>query len=63
MSDLKPLHERWIVEMHTYLKQQKESIQNGFDKGGTTEAVKSANEVFARTENSFAEKRTNEMQM
>ena len=32
MSDLKPLHSCWIVEMCDYLKQQKRSIQNRFDK-------------------------------
>ena len=42
LSDLKPLHARWIVEMFDYLKQQNESIVNGFDKAGITEAVKSA---------------------
>ena len=56
MSDLKPMHARWIVDMYTYLKQQKESILNGFDKVGITEPVKSANEVFARIENPFVEK-------
>ena len=59
MSDLKPLHACWIVDMYTYLKQlkqQKESILNGFDKAGITEAVKSANEVFAIIENPFTEK-------
>ena len=61
ISDLKPLHAHWMVDMYTYLKQQKESILNGFDKAGITEAVKSANEVFARIENPFAEKRTNKM--
>ena len=63
MSDLKPLYARWIVDMYTYLRQQKESILNGFDKAGITEAVKSANEVFARIENPFSEKGANEMQM
>ena len=48
LSDLKPLHARWIVDMSVYLKQQNESIVNGFDKAGITEAVKSANEVFSR---------------
>ena len=48
MSDLKPLHARWVVDMCTYLKQQKESILNVFDKADITEALKSANEVFAR---------------
>ena len=61
MADLRPLHARWIVDMYTYLKQQKESILNGFDKAGITEAVKSANEVFSRIENPFTEKRANEM--
>ena len=56
MSDLKPLHARWIVDMYTYLKQQRESILNGFDKAGITEAFKSANEVFARNENPYTEK-------
>ena len=56
MSDLKPLHARWIVDMYTYLKQQRESILNGFDKAGITEAFKSANEVFARIENPYTEK-------
>ena len=61
ISSLKPLYERWIVDMHTHLKQQKESILNWFDKAGITEAVKSGNEVFARIKNLFAEKRANEM--
>ena len=62
MSDFKPLYAHWIVDMYTHLNQQKESILNRFDKAGITEAVKSANEVFARIENPFAEKRANEMQ-
>ena len=37
LSDLKPLHARWIVEMFDYLNQQNESIVNGFDKAGITE--------------------------
>ena len=61
MSDLKPLHAHWVVDMYTYLKQQKESILNGFDKADITEAVKSANEVFTRIENPFAEKRANKI--
>ena len=52
------LHARWIVEMFDYLKQQNESIMNGFDKAGITEA-KSANEVISRVENPFTEKRQN----
>ena len=59
LSDLKPLHARWIVEMFDYLKQQNESIVNEFDKAGFTEAVKPANEVFSRIENPFTQKREN----
>ena len=47
MFDLKPLHARWVVDMYTCLKQQKESVLNGFDKAGITEAAKSANEVLS----------------
>ena len=50
LSNLKPLHARWFVEMFDYLKQQNESIVNGFDKAGITEAVKLANEVFSKIE-------------
>ena len=57
MSDLKSLFVRWTVEINDYLRQQKGSILNGFDKAGITEAVKSANEVFIRIENPFTEKR------
>ena len=57
MSDLKSLYARWIVEINDYLRQQKGSILNGFDKAGITETIKSANEVFTRIENPFTEKR------
>ena len=46
--------------MFDYLKQQNESIGNGFDKAGITEAVKFLQkEVFARIENPFTQKREN----
>ena len=57
MSDLKSLFVRWMVEINDYLRQQKWSILNGFDKAAITEAVKSTNEVFIRIENPFTEKR------
>ena len=56
ISHLRALHAHWIVDIYTYLKQQKESILNGFYKAGITEAVKSVNEIFARIENHFTEK-------
>ena len=51
LSDLKPLHAKWIVEMYGYLKQQKESVVKGFEKAGILEAVKMAQEVYGRCEN------------
>ena len=59
LSDLKPLHARWIVQMFDKQKQQNESIVNGFNKAGITEAVKSVNDVFPRIENPFTQKREN----
>ena len=55
MSNLKPLHARWIVKMYGYLKQQKGSILHGFDKAGITEIVSLVNKVFTRIENLFTE--------
>ena len=57
LSDLKPLHARWIVETYNHLKLQNDSIIKGFDAAGITEAIKSANSVFARVENPFDEQR------
>ena len=57
LSDLKPLHAKWIVEMYGYLKQQKESVVKDFKKAGILEAVKMAQEMYARCENPFDEKR------
>ena len=42
--------------MHDYLKQQKGSILNWFDKAGITEAINSANKVFAKIGSLFTEK-------
>ena len=56
MSDLKPSHARWIVEMYDYLEQQKRSIPSWFYKAYIAEVVKSVNKVFTRNENSFMNK-------
>ena len=57
LSDLKPLHAKWIGEMYGHLKQQKEPVVKGFEKAGILEAVKMAQEVYVRCENPFDEKR------
>ena len=53
LSDLKPLHAKWVVEMYEYLKEQKESFTKGFEKAAIMEAVKSAQEIYTRCENLF----------
>ena len=56
LSDLKPLHARWIVETsNNYLKHQNDSIIKGFDAAGISEAITFANDVFTRIENPFDE--------
>ena len=55
LSDLKPLHARWIVETYNHLKHQNDSIIKGFDAAGISEAITFANDVFTRIENPFDE--------
>ena len=57
LSDLKPLHARWIVDAHNHLRKQNDSIIKGFDSGRITESIKFANYVFTRVENPFDEHR------
>ena len=57
LSDLKPLHAKWIIEMYNHHRKQKNSIMKGFDAAGITEAIKFANDVFTRVENLFDEYR------
>ena len=51
LSDLKPSHAKWVVEMYKYLKQTKEFVIKGFEKTGIMEAAKSAQDVYTRCEN------------
>ena len=53
LSDLKPLHAKWVVEMYDYLKQESESITKGFVKVGTMEALKFSQKIYRRCENPF----------
>ena len=57
LSDLEPLHARWIVETHNHLKHQNDSIIKAFDAAGISEAITCANDVFTRVENLFDEQR------
>ena len=57
LSDLKPLHARWIVETYNHLKHQNDSIIKRSDAAGISEAITSANDIFTRVENPFDEQR------
>ena len=53
LSEIKPLHVKWIYEMYEYLRGRSDLVLNGFESAGITEAVEKSNEVFERIENSF----------
>ena len=53
LSEIKPLHAKWIYEMYKYLRGRSDLVLNGFESAGITEAVEKSNEDFERIENSF----------
>ena len=53
LSQIKPLHAKWIFEMCKYLQGLNDLIINGLKAAGITEAVEKANEVFHRMESPF----------
>ena len=55
LSAIKPLHEKWIVDMHNALKDDKEMVINGFRSPGTIEAIENAKEMVEKVENPFKE--------
>ena len=59
LSDLKPMHSRWIVDwyihvIHDVIK-EKEMIVRGFNSAGTSEAVQNADDIYEKIENLFRE--------
>ena len=48
ISDLKPLHASWIVDLYHYLEEEKQMIKNGFQVPGISEAVNKVWELFQR---------------
>ena len=53
LSEIKPLHAKWIYEMYEYLRGRSDLVLNGFESAGITEVVEKSNEVFERIENPF----------
>ena len=39
ISDLKPLHASWIVDLYRYVEEEKQMIKNSFQVPGISEAV------------------------
>ena len=53
LSEIKPLHAKWIYEMYKDLREHSDLVLNGFESAGITEMVEKSNKVFERIENSL----------
>ena len=53
LSDLKPLHASWIVDLYKHMQGEDELILKGFKEASIYEAINDAQEVFERVENPF----------
>ena len=51
LTNLKPLHARWIVELYDHLHKQKDIIVKGFESAGVLEAIVNAEAVMTCIEN------------
>ena len=47
LSEIKPLHAKWIYEMYEYLRGRSDLVLNGFQSAGITEVVEKSNEVLS----------------
>ena len=48
LSEIKPLHVKWVYEMYEYLRGRSDLVFNGFESPEIIELVKKSNEVFER---------------
>ena len=55
LSVIKPLHAKWIVDLHHYLKAEKAMILSGFRVTGISEAIENAKSITEKVENPFKE--------
>ena len=53
LSDLKPLHASWIVDLYKHMQGEDELILKGFKEAAIYEAINDAQEIFERVENLF----------
>ena len=55
LSVIKPLHAKWIVDLHHYLKAEKAMILSGFRAAGISETIENAKSITEQVENPFKE--------
>ena len=55
LSVIKPLHAKWIVDLHHYLKAEKAMILSGFRAAGISESIENAKSITEKVENPFKE--------
>ena len=53
LSDLKPHHASWIVDLYKHTQREDKLILKGFKEVGIYEAINDAQEIFKREENLF----------
>ena len=53
LSEVNPLHAKWIVQMVEHLTTRKDLVFNGFQSTGITKAIEKCNEMNKRKENPF----------
>ena len=55
LSNLKPSHTSWIVDLYKHLLDNQEIVVNSFDSAGISEAVTKASTILYKIENSCRE--------
>ena len=55
LSDLKPIHARWIVDWYNHVIKEKERIVRVFNSAGLSETVQNAENIYEKIESSFRE--------
>ena len=55
LSNLKPLHAKWIVDWYNHVIKEKEMIVRGFNSAGILEVVQNAEDIYEKIDNPFRE--------
>ena len=54
-SVIRPLHAKWIVDLHNTLKDDKEMAISGYRSAGITQGIENAKDMVEKVENPFKE--------